>query len=126
MKIIYNDYIPFKGYVVMNIFGVLFVRNDLKHRLKNSYTINHESIHTAQYKELLWVFFLPLYILEFIIKLFVCISWDKAYRSISLEQEAYYFEYDANYLSRRKPYQWVKYIFGTYNSNNKFWPKYGV
>ena len=29
MKIIYNNTIPFKGFKAMNLFGVLFVRNDI-------------------------------------------------------------------------------------------------
>ena len=45
MKIIYNNIIPFKGYLAMNLFGFLFVRKDLKDKL-NSIVVNHEAIHT--------------------------------------------------------------------------------
>lgn len=45
MKVIYNNIIPFKGFVAMNICGLLFARNEYK-PLSDT-TINHESIHTS-------------------------------------------------------------------------------
>jgi len=125
MKIIYNSIIPFPGYAYMNLFGVLFGRKEYKGKLRKS-TINHESIHSEQYKDLLYIFFLPLYLLEWIIKLPFGLFYNKkqkngravtkvAYRSISLEQEAYYHTYDYDYLNNRKRYAWVKYIFTMYD-----------
>jgi len=46
MKIIKNSIIPFKGFLAMNICGLLFVRKELFHKL-TSIDINHEAIHTA-------------------------------------------------------------------------------
>jgi len=43
MKIINNSFIPVKGYKAINLFGVLFVRNNSK---LSSTDINHEEIHT--------------------------------------------------------------------------------
>lgn len=119
MKIIYNSIIPFQGYICMNIFGVLFVRKEHKHRM-NKTTINHESIHSEQYKDLLYILFLPLYILEWIIKIPISLFYKNninnfAYRSISFEQEAYYNEKDYKYLTNRKRYNWIKYIFKMYS-----------
>jgi hypothetical protein len=108
----------------MNLFGILFTRKkDLTIR-KSTY--NHESIHTEQYKDLMYILFLPLYLLEWIIK--IPFSWfykkkqkngrevtKVAYRSISLEQEAYYHTYDYDYLNTRKRYAWIKYIFTMYD-----------
>jgi len=120
MKIIYNSIIPFEGFSCMNLFGVLFARNKYKGKLKKS-TVNHESIHSEQYKDLGYILFLPLYLLEWIIKIPFGWFYKKkqygrtiskvAYRSISLEQEAYYNTYDYEYLNKRKRYTWVKYIF---------------
>ena len=45
MKIIYNKIIPFRGFIAINLFGILFAREEL-----NAVTINHEKIHTAQMK----------------------------------------------------------------------------
>ena len=46
MKIIYNSIIPFKGFLAINLFGLLFVREERKDKL-NSIVINHEAIHLA-------------------------------------------------------------------------------
>lgn len=56
MKIIYNKLIPFKGFIGINLFGIIFVRKEYKKRLYRS-VINHENIHTAQMKEMLYIFF---------------------------------------------------------------------
>lgn len=56
MKIIYNKLIPFKGFAAINLFGVLFARKECKPLSER--TINHEAIHTAQMRELLYVGFI--------------------------------------------------------------------
>ena len=91
-------------------------------------TLTHESIHTKQYKDLLYVFFLIFYCIEWLIK--IPCSWfykqqvnqkvtKVAYRSISFEQEAFYNQYDFNYLENRKRYNWIKYIFTMYNPSKQ-------
>ena len=69
MKIIYNSIIPFKGFLAINLFGILFVRNEYKNNGLTQSTINHESIHTEQIKELGYVFFYIMYIGHVLIKL---------------------------------------------------------
>ena len=61
MKVIYNNLIPFKGYKCINLFGVLFVR---KGCTMSDVDYNHEAIHTAQMKEMLYVPFYVMYALE--------------------------------------------------------------
>ena len=56
MKIIYNNIIPFKGFLAINLFGVLFVRGT--YRDLSATVLNHEKIHTAQMKELWYIPFL--------------------------------------------------------------------
>lgn len=107
MKIIYNNIIPFKGFAAINLFGILFVRNECKY-LVGDRMINHESIHTAQMKEMLWIFFYLWYVLEWILKLFKYGS--KSYRNISFEREAYDNEYNLKYLDSRKHYSWWYYL----------------
>lgn len=53
MKIIYNDIIPFKGYKAINLFGIVFARKSA--RPLSDKNKNHEAIHTAQMRELLYV-----------------------------------------------------------------------
>lgn len=103
MKIIYNSIIPFKGFIAMNLFGILFVRKELKHKLTDV-TINHESIHAEQIKELLFIPFYIIYLLEWIWRyLFTKDRFThKAYRNISFEKEAYLNEGDLNYIYWRR------------------------
>lgn len=49
MKIIINKFIPFKGFLCINLFGVLFTRYSLDKI--SPLVINHEGIHTKQYLE---------------------------------------------------------------------------
>jgi hypothetical protein len=117
-KIIYNRLIPFKGYVAINLFGIIFVRKEYKAIIENNYfkksvLLNHELVHTAQYKELLYVFYLPLYLLNYFINLFVHLSFKKAYRNVCFEKEAYTKEYDDYYLERRHRFAWFSYILNS-------------
>lgn len=99
MKIIYNKYIPFGNYDSMNIFGYIFAKEERKPLPK--YIVNHEAIHTAQMKELLYVPFYILYGVEYIIKLLRYFNADKAYKNISFEKEAYANQYNYSYLDER-------------------------
>lgn len=96
MKIIYNNIIPFKGFLAINLFGILFVRGT--DRDINDVVLNHERIHTAQMKDLGYILFYIIYLLEWIVRLF---KKGNAYRNISFEREAYKHEKDLNYLSTR-------------------------
>lgn len=108
MKIIYNNIIPFKGYLAINLFEFLFVRKELKDKL-NSIVINHEAIHSEQMKELLYIPFYIIYLLEWLYKvLFKYPFSKKAYRDISFEKEAYTYEEDFGYLRRRKHFSMWK------------------
>lgn len=104
MKIIYNNIIPFKGFLAINLFGVLFVRgtgSDINERV-----LSHERIHTAQMKELWYIPFYLLYLLEWLYRL---TQKGNAYRNISFEREAYENEMDLDYLAnRRKWAMWRK------------------
>lgn len=107
MKIIRNKYLPFKGFSAVNLFGVVFVRNEVE---VTTQMIRHESIHTAQMKELWYVGFYILYGIEGLIK---CL-WNgkKGYYSISFEQEAYINQEDTSYVEcMREKFSWVPYIF---------------
>ena len=114
-KIIYNKLIPFKGYVAINLFGIIFARKEYKSKIEHNYMrktvlLNHEMIHTAQYKELLYVFYLPLYLLNYIINLFVYFSFKKAYRNICFEREANAHESSDYYIYTRQHFAWFSYI----------------
>lgn len=107
MKIIYNNVIPFKGYKAINLFGLVFARKDYKKLTEEE--INHESIHTAQMKEMLYVPFYLWYGIEYLIKRWNNTQKD-AYHAISFEREAYDNEENMCYLNNRKHYSWFKRI----------------
>ena len=102
MKIIYNNIIPFKGFLAINLFGVLFVRGN-KNNIKISQNIiNHESIHTAQIKEMFYILFYIAYFFEWMFRICQYGPNKKAYRNISFEKEAYDNEKNYEYLTTRK------------------------
>tara|TARA_R110001599_G_scaffold189313_1_gene384071 strand:- start:124 stop:468 length:345 start_codon:yes stop_codon:yes gene_type:complete len=70
---------------------------------------NHESIHIAQQKELLVVFFYLLYGWDYLRGLIKFRDKELAYYKIRFEQEAYAQMLNKNYLENRKPYSWRKY-----------------
>lgn len=102
MKIIYNNIIPFKEFAAINLFGILFIRKGIKIDDK---LINHEQIHTAQMKELGYIFFYIWYIIEWFILTFKYKK--KAYWNIRFEKEAYQNEDNLDYLKERKHYNYI-------------------
>jgi len=133
-RIIYNNIIPFKGYLAMCVFPFIFVRKDARNLTVKD--INHEKIHGVQQIEthivalilavLLaavglfswwWVLVSPLvyfalYGLEYIVR-WICYGFDtrEAYRNISFEQEAYLNENDLTYIKNRHLFASWKYLF---------------
>jgi hypothetical protein len=109
MRIIYNKIIPFQGYKAINLFGIVFVRNECKNRFDDIDT-NHESIHAKQMKELLFIPFYLFYLIEWFIKWCVYMDSHAAYRAISFEREAYSNEANLDYNKSRKHFAWLKRI----------------
>lgn len=103
---IHNDYIPFRGYKAMTFLCFIFVRRGF---VLDDNDVRHEAIHWEQQKEMLVLPFFLWYIVEFMINLFKFWDWNKAYRNISFEKEAYDFEKEKDYLSLRKRFSWFKY-----------------
>ena len=104
MKVIYNKIIPFKQFKCINLFGLLFVR---KGCFMSEKDFNHEAIHTAQMKEMLYVFFYIWYFVEWIIRLF---GKGNAYRNLGFEKEAYSNDDNLTYLDTRPRFAWWKYL----------------
>ena len=105
MKVIINNILPLKGFKCINLFGILFCRRQL-----NEIDINHETIHTKQMQELLYIFFYLWYVIEYLVKLIIYRNTKLAYRNISFEREAYQNQYNLDYLNNRKHYSWFGYI----------------
>jgi len=105
MMIIYNNWIPVKGYSAINIFGIVFARKEYN-PLKLE-TITHERIHTAQMLETLFIPFYLIYGIHFIIQLFRYRDWIYAYMRVCFEQEAYNFQDIKTYIKNRQSYYWI-------------------
>lgn len=128
MKVIYNKFIPFKGFYAITIIKWIFVREEYKYldglSVYNK-MINHESIHEQQILDFTpkifpkWlrytigsICFYLLYGLEWLFKLIPCLIKNKsAYRSLCAEQEAFKNEADSNYINKREKLAWLKKIF---------------
>lgn len=93
------------GFSAMALFGVIWTRKESL----NAQTIRHESIHLAQERELWYVGYIVLYLVEYLYKLLKYWNWRKAYKSVRLEQEAYGNEDNVGYLENRKPFAWRDY-----------------
>lgn len=105
MKIVYNNFIPFKGFKCINLFGVLFVRRGC---FMNEKDFNHETIHTAQMKEMLYVGFYVWYFVEWLLEL--CHYGTTAYHTNTFEREAFDNDKDLTYLVNRPKFAWLDYI----------------
>ncbi len=117
MKVIRSSVIPCKGFTAINLFGVVFVRKEIRPQhnisLRNwDIMLNHELIHTAQMKELLYIPFYLWYVLEWLIRLAIYRNKREAYRNISFEREAYDKQAHFDYIiyDERKPYAFIKYF----------------
>lgn len=110
MRIVENRFIPFKGFLAINLFGVVFTRN-LGKFISNPNNVRHEYTHTLQYKELWYVGFIFVYGYYWLKNwLFKHMSAYQAYRCIPLEIEAYLTENTEWYNEHRSKFAWKKYI----------------
>lgn len=98
--IIQSKLIP-KG-ICVNLFGSFWARDIF---WIDKYVINHERIHTAQQRELLFIGFYILYFIEWIVRYIHHRNWYKAYKNISFEKEAYSKDHNLNYLQSRLHFQ---------------------
>ena len=90
-----------KDYYAICLFGFI-----LSLRPLNTIEVNHESIHAAQQKELLYIPFFIWYGIEWLV---LCIKYRdriKAYYNIRFEKEAYRHQGDLSYLKHRKHYRY--------------------
>tara|TARA_R110002050_G_scaffold273113_1_gene417035 strand:- start:26949 stop:27287 length:339 start_codon:yes stop_codon:yes gene_type:complete len=103
-----SKYIVPKGYTALAVFPFVFLKSkDLK---VDEILLNHEKIHLRQQLEMLILPFYLFYVGEFLIRLLQYKNWNKAYRNISFEREAYYNESHLDYLEQRTFWHFLKYL----------------
>lgn len=106
MRIVYNRFLPVgKRFYAINLFGVLFSKGPC-----SDVVINHEKIHTAQMRELLYLPFYIVYVLEWLIRMVQYGGSYEGYRHISFEREAYENENELSYLQRRRRFSFLKHL----------------
>ncbi len=106
MKIVRTKYFPFGDYSTINLFGILFT----KEVELDAIALQHEAIHTAQMKEMGYIFFYIWYAIEYLLIRVFHKKQDRAYHDVSFEEEAYIYDTCPGYLYTRKHYAWIKYI----------------
>jgi hypothetical protein len=116
MRVKYIKFPKGFSFTAINLLGCIFINSRYKQDLDDrgwiyKKLIRHENIHSAQGRELLWVFFYLFYVLEWFFRLIQYRKaktkdgkkdWNAAYRNISFEREAYANENDVFYLKNRK------------------------
>ncbi len=111
LKKIYTEHFPKKGFTALTIYPLVFVRKDRRDYF-TAKAERHETTHALQQIEMLWILFLILYALEWVIKLPFCkFDTERAYMSISFEQEAYEHQDEFGYNNVRKHFAWIRYLF---------------
>jgi hypothetical protein len=70
-------------------------------------TRRHETIHFQQFVETLFIGFLMLYLWDYLFGLVRYRNGKVAYQQIRAEREAYMFDDDEGYLSKRKRWGWI-------------------
>ena len=92
-----------KDFLAICLFGFIFSIRPL-----DKVELNHELIHAAQQKELLYLPFFFWYGLEWLILLLKYRDRMKAYQHIRFEKEAYRHQDDLTYLKKRKLFQYLR------------------
>ena len=116
--VIRNHLLPFGPFLAINLFGLIFVRRG---RPFVASDLNHEQIHSRQMRELLYLPFYLIYIIEWLVRLVQTFCSKepsprkqsrllRAYHRISFEREAYACQHDTDYLRHRPPYAWRHYL----------------
>lgn len=101
MKIIRNRLLPLgQRHSAINLFGILFVKPGAH---ISDQLLRHETIHSRQMRELLYVPFYIIYVAEWLWHL-ARLRGDgyRAYLAISFEREAYLNQNDTEYLKSRR------------------------
>lgn len=108
MIVLKSRLFPIGKFAAINLFGiVLFKRKSFERKSAQSIIrlLRHEAIHTEQMKELLFIGFYIIYVLEWLYRL--VFHTKTAYKGLSFEVEAYSNQDNLGYLTKRKHFaQW--------------------
>ncbi len=105
-RVIHISFLPAEG---MAIFPFIFVRKKIYKT--DALLLRHEKIHLRQQAEMIVIFFYLFYLLNYLFNLLLYRNHRQAYLKIIFEKEAYSMEGEVDYLRKRRPFAWVKFIF---------------
>ena len=91
-----------KNYYAICLFGIVLTLRPL-----SATELNHELIHAAQQRELLYIPFFLWYGIEWLFLFLKYRDWEQAYFHIRFEQEAYRHQADPDYLKNRQHYHYL-------------------
>lgn len=91
-----------KSFLAVCLFGFIFSIRPL-----NKVELNHELIHAAQQRELLYLPFFIWYGIEWLVLFIKYRNGMEAYHHIRFEKEAYRHQGDLSYLEKRKHYHYL-------------------
>ena len=99
----------YRNYVGLSLWPFIILKEDgLK---KDTVLINHERIHLRQQRELFIIPFYLWYLAEWILRTLLYLDSYRAYQNISFEREAYANEKNPEYLSNRKAFGFLDYMY---------------
>lgn len=98
----------YRNYVGLSLWPFIILRHPALR--SDAVLINHERIHLRQQAELLLVFFYLWYLCEWLVRSLAYRDFYKAYQNISFEREAYARERELDYLGRRTPFSFLRYL----------------
>lgn len=108
MFLLVSKYLVPKGFDGIAIFPFVILRH--KAQTTDAAYVNHEKIHLRQQLELGILPFFIWYGIEFLWRLVQYRNYDKAYRNISFEREAYANEANFDYLPSRAWWKFLQYL----------------
>ncbi|CAM3408320.1 Peptidase M56 domain-containing protein [Flavobacterium longum] len=108
MFLLVSKYLVPKGFDGIAIFPFVILRH--KAQAADAAYVNHEKIHLRQQLELGILPFFIWYGIEFLWRLAQYRNYDKAYRNISFEREAYAHEANFVYLPSRTWWKFLQYL----------------
>ena len=98
----------YRNYVGLSLWPFIILKNSSLR--SDDVLINHEKIHLRQQQELLIVPFYMFYVLEWLFRSILHLSFYKGYQNISFEKEAYHNERNLNYTNERRAFSFIKYL----------------
>lgn len=102
-------YFPPRRFYAINLFGCIIVRHGT---VMTPDERRHEDIHTCQMREMLYVFFYLWYGVAWLYHFLRLRHPMRAYFAIAFEREAYRYMHQADYLKRRRHFQWWRMMVG--------------